>query len=71
MKSEPAALRAARLHAQHIALRVTARGGVFTLSERYGAKKKLGTYRLVATLRRGIWHHHRIIEAELAAGKGR
>jgi hypothetical protein len=50
-------------HAQHIALRVSKRDGVYTLSERYGTKKKLGTYRSVTSLRQGIWeHHNRMLE---------
>jgi hypothetical protein len=49
----------ARHHAHHIALIVRkSEGGVYTLSERYGAKKKIGIYRSVDSLRRGIWRHH-------------
>jgi hypothetical protein len=55
---------AARRHAHHIALTVRKNeDGVYTLGERYGAKKKLGTYRSVDSLRRGIWrHHHRMMK---------
>ena len=57
--------REARLHAQHIALRVSKHDGVYSLSERYGAKQKLGTYHSVAALRRGIWRHHNRMLEEL------
>jgi hypothetical protein len=50
-------------HAQHIALRVSKRDGVYTLSERDGAKKKLGTYHSLTSLRQDIWqHHNRMLE---------
>ena len=55
----------ARRHAHHIALRVTKQEGVFTLRERYGALTKLGSYRSVGTLRRGIWRHHYRMLSEL------
>jgi hypothetical protein len=48
----------ARLYAEHLALRVAKHDGVFTLSERYGARKKLGTYHSVDALRRAIRYRH-------------
>jgi hypothetical protein len=49
----------ARDHARHIALRVTKRGDIFFLRERYGDKKKIGDpYRSVDSLRRAIWRQH-------------
>ena len=56
-----------RNYAAHLALRVTGRDGVFTLSERYGGKKKIGTYRSVETLRRAIVRQHDRMLEELGA----
>jgi len=44
MIQESDRLRRARLYAEHLALRVawSSKTGVFTLSERYGDKKKIG-----------------------------
>jgi hypothetical protein len=67
MRTKSAALRAARDHAEHIALRVATRGGVFTLSERNSAKKKLGTDRSAVALRRTIWKYHNAELARLGA----
>ena len=45
----------ARAGASHLALMTRGpRGGPFVLFERYGKKRKIGTYRSVATLERGI-----------------
>jgi hypothetical protein len=53
-----------RNYAAHLALRAVKRDGVFTLSERYGGKEKIGTYRSVEALRRAIRRQHdRMLEA--------
>jgi hypothetical protein len=53
-----------RNYAAHLALRAIKRDGVFTLSERYGGKKKIGTYRSVEALRRAIRRQHdRLLES--------
>jgi hypothetical protein len=66
MKIDPKLLKAYR-YAAHLALRVAKRDGVFTLSERYGAKKRLGTYGSVDAVRRAIRRHHDRMLEELAA----
>ena len=43
-----------RLFAEHIALIVRQRGDVLTLSERYGGKKKMGTYRSWPAVERAL-----------------
>jgi hypothetical protein len=56
--------RAAFQYAHHLALRAIKRDDVFTLSERYGGKKKIGTYRSVEALERAIRRQHdRMLEA--------
>jgi hypothetical protein len=54
-------------YATHLALRAVKRDGVFTLSERYGEKEKIGTYRSVEALRRGIKRQHdrMVVETEI------
>jgi hypothetical protein len=48
-----------RMWATHSALLVRGpRGGPFTLVERYGKKRKLGIYRSVQALKRGIAQHN-------------
>ena len=56
-------------YAAHLALRAVKRDGVFTLSERYGEKRKIGTYRSVETLERGIERQHDQMLEELAGVK--
>jgi hypothetical protein len=61
MSQESDRLRRAQLYAEHLALRVawSSKTGVFTLSERYGDKKKIGgPYHSVESLRRAIRHYH-------------
>jgi hypothetical protein len=53
-----------RLYAQHLALRVTKRDGVLALSERYGDKKKYGTYGSLKALERAIRRRHDIMLKE-------
>lgn len=43
-----------RAYGAHLALRTSKRGKVFILRERYGAKRKVGTYRSLEALERGI-----------------
>lgn len=44
----------ARKYADHLGLIVRCEDGVFTLVERYGKKRVVGSYRSVRTLERGI-----------------
>jgi hypothetical protein len=56
---------ATRLYAEHLALRVTRRGDIFTLSERYGDKKEYGTYRSLKALKGAIYRRHSIMLKKL------
>src|SRR5436853_487733 len=46
--------RKVRKYASHLGLMVRESNGVFALVERYGEKRRIGTYRSVDTLERGI-----------------
>ena len=46
-----------RAYGAHLALVTVKRDGVFTLSERYGGKRKIGTYRSVEALEGAITRH--------------
>ena len=56
-----------RLYANHLALTVRCHNGEFKLSERYGEKRKIGTYRSLGTLERGIVRHNERMARELRA----
>ena len=56
-------------YAHHLALRAVERDGVFTLSERYGDKKKIGgPYHSVEALERGIRRQHTRMLKEIEDG---
>ena len=57
--------RAALRYAHHLALRAVKHGDGFTLRERYGSQKKIGSYRSVETLERGIRRQHDRMLAEI------
>jgi hypothetical protein len=59
--------RRALRYAGHLALRAVKRDGVFTLSGRYGEKKKIGTYRSVEALERAIKRQHERMLKEMGA----
>jgi hypothetical protein len=54
-----------RAYANHLGLIIYKRGDVFTLIERYDAKRRIGTYHSLATLERGIERYRQRVLREL------